>query len=160
VRSADDVGLADFFYDTFWEDAMLGSLNLQAAFLKVMLVSSDYHPNRRHRVRADITGELVGEGYEPGGVFLSNQQIKVEDGVGVFDAEDVMWAPPIGFARPAGAIVYRGRITFSQAPDAQRLCWFMGLGGRGELCPDEPYILRFHEMGIVTFGHAGVAVGR
>ncbi len=65
--------------------------------LKVMLCTSAYTPNQKtHEFRADVTNEVVGDGYVAGGKIMTGTNLAITGPTTItFDADDVDWDPSI-----------------------------------------------------------------
>jgi hypothetical protein len=72
---------------------------------KVMLVTSSYTPDfGTHDFKADVTNEITGTGYSPGGESLTSVTLTQTGGTITWDADDVTWTSSTLTAR--GAVVY------------------------------------------------------
>jgi len=70
--------------------------------IKVMLTTSSYTPNQdTHSDKADVTNEVVGDGYTAGGAALAGKSLANTLNVVKFDADDVTWAASTITARRA-----------------------------------------------------------
>lgn len=60
--------MSSFFYDEGLYQAVTGGVDFNTDTIKVMLVTSDYAPNKAtHLHRSDVTDEVAGAGYAAGG---------------------------------------------------------------------------------------------
>lgn len=85
-----------------------GIIDLEHDRFKVMLVDASYQFDPEHVHRQDVQGEIVGQGYEEGGISLvatSWRRIQDKPYVAAFDAEDAVW--PRSSLSARGAILYR-----------------------------------------------------
>ena len=57
-----------FIYSSAVDDILSGRIAFGTDRFRVMLVGDDYVPRPSHRRRSDVRGEIVGEGYTPGGL--------------------------------------------------------------------------------------------
>lgn len=101
--------MASVIYNRFKQGILAGDYDLDnaAVEVKVALVTSSYTPNiDTHEDYADLTNEVVGDGYTAGGAILSNKAVTKDttDDEGVFDADNVTWTSSTITAR--GAVVY------------------------------------------------------
>lgn len=83
------------WYGKALENLFKGLIDLDSHTLKVMLCTSAYTPDQdAHSVKADVTGEVSGDGYTAGGVALSNVSISYDAASNTvkLDANDVEWA--------------------------------------------------------------------
>lgn len=99
--------MANVIYNAFKKNIMNGAIDLDTDTIKVMLVTSSYTPNQdTHIDRADVTNEVVGDGYTEGGAALADAAVTQDDtdNEGVFDATDLTWAASSITAR--GAVIY------------------------------------------------------
>lgn len=79
-------------YKPFMRTLLNKELDLDSDDIRVMLVSAGYTPDTSaHAYKSDITSEITGTGYTAGGAALPNKSFSIEDGVGVFKADNVMW---------------------------------------------------------------------
>lgn len=61
--------------------------------VKVLMVEDGYTPNfDTHDFRNDLTNEVVGTGYSPGGSTLTSTELTLAAGLMTYDAADVSWA--------------------------------------------------------------------
>ena len=94
-------------YNSFKQKIQDGSIDLDTDTIRVALVTSAYTPSQDdHEDYADITNEVVGDGYVAEGEALANKSVTKDntDNEGVFDADDITWAASTITAR--GAIIY------------------------------------------------------
>jgi hypothetical protein len=96
-----------FVYPSFRRDLLSGAIDLVRDDLRVLLVTGAYQPGPGHRRRSDVTGEVEGPGYEPGGQVLLGTRVEEVDGQTVFQAEDVVW--PTTTVRASGLVLYKDR---------------------------------------------------
>ena len=97
------------FYDSFIEDHATGRVNLATDQLRLLLATAVYRPDAQsHRRRSDIKGEVVGDGYTPGGKPLTGQKLeRAGPGLYVFLAATVVW--PESVIRARWAVLYKAR---------------------------------------------------
>ena len=87
------------FYKSFRGNVLSGELETVA--IGVLLVGSKFEPDASLTNRKDITGEVTGQGYQPGGLPLVNQRIEN----GVFTGDHVSWKKAT--IRATGAVLYK-----------------------------------------------------
>lgn len=64
--------MASLIYNSFFEDLARGAIDLDTDTFFVMLVGSGYTENKdTHTKRSDVTNEVSGTGYTPGGQSVS-----------------------------------------------------------------------------------------
>jgi hypothetical protein len=64
--------MASLIYNSFWDDAIRGLIDVDGVTVKVMLVTSSYAENKdAHTKRSDVTNEVSGTGYTAGGAVSS-----------------------------------------------------------------------------------------
>jgi hypothetical protein len=59
--------MASLVYNSGIRDAVIGSIDFDTDTFKMMLVTSAYTASKSHTKRSDITNEVTGTGYTPGG---------------------------------------------------------------------------------------------
>lgn len=60
--------MASLIYNSFWNDALTGAIDLDTDTFYAMLVTSSYTENKdTHLKRSDVTNEVTGTGYTSGG---------------------------------------------------------------------------------------------
>jgi hypothetical protein len=60
--------MASLIYNSCLNDLAIGNIDFDSNSFKAMLVTSTYVPNKdTHTKRSDITNEVAGTGYSPGG---------------------------------------------------------------------------------------------
>lgn len=109
--------MADVIYNSFKKKLLNGEIDLAAATIKVMLVTSGYTPDAdSHDFKDDVTNEVSGTGYTAGGATLAGKSVTQDntDDEGVFDADDIVWASSSITAR--GAVIYKDTGTASTSP--------------------------------------------
>jgi hypothetical protein len=70
-----------FIYNSALEDAVTGKINFNKDKFKVMLCR-EYSPDKNDRTRSDVTDEVSGPGYTPGGQPI---EVKVMQTAGKID---------------------------------------------------------------------------
>jgi hypothetical protein len=118
--------MANAVYNSFKRDIQNGSIDLDTDTIKIMLVTSSYSANiDTHTKRSDITNEVTGAGYTPGGATLANKSVTADNtnDRGVFDADDVNWSGSTITAR--GAVLYKSR---GGAASADELVGYIDFG--------------------------------
>jgi hypothetical protein len=98
------------FLNALKDDLALDLDDTTADRFKVMLVTSAYTPDfGTHDFKADVTNEVSGDGYDPGGKSLTSVTLTQSGGTITFDADNVTWASSTITAR--GAVVYDDSLT-------------------------------------------------
>jgi hypothetical protein len=114
--------MANVIYDSFKQDIMNGTIDLDTDTIKVALVTSSYVAGQTTHDRFDdITNEVTGTGYTAGGATLGSVTVTKDttNHRGVFDAADTSWSSSTITAR--GAVVYKSTGTASTSP---LICYF------------------------------------
>ena len=138
--------MANQVYNSFKKNSMVGSINLSADTLKVILVTSAYTPDiDTHAVYSDITGEVVGAGYTTSGATLSGVTVTTDltNDRAVLDANDVTWASSTITA--AGAVIYKYGATPSSSP----LIGYVDFGG-SKSSSNGDFMIQWNTDGILT----------
>lgn len=82
-----------------------------AGRFKCMLVDSSYTPNfDTDSIKTDVSGEIVGAGYTPGGEALTSVTFTISSGTITWDAADVTWAAST-ITNAAAAVIYDDDLT-------------------------------------------------
>lgn len=80
-------------YKPFMRTLLNKEVDLDSDSIKVMLVGGGYTPDASvHEYISDVTSEITGTNYIAGGAEIPNKSFKIEDGIGIFDADNVMWS--------------------------------------------------------------------
>jgi len=58
---------------------MTGLINFDRDQFGVVLLTSEYEPDKNHTRRSDLTNEVVGEGYREGGAIVDVALVQSED---------------------------------------------------------------------------------
>lgn len=75
-----------------------------AAAIRVMLTTSSYIPSQTHQYKSDVTSEVTGTGYTPGGKVLSGKSLELSGNIIYLKGGNVTWST-MDFT-PRYAIVY------------------------------------------------------
>jgi hypothetical protein len=68
-----------------------GGINFEKDEFKVVFVDDGYAPDAaKHSVYNDLSSEVAGAGYVPGGMPLLGQKLDVRDGIGYLRAEPIL----------------------------------------------------------------------
>lgn len=110
-------------YGQFLISLANGEVDLNSHEIKCLITDDTYTPNRdTHRYLSDVTGEITGTNYTPGGLILQNPTIGWDTARGrfVFDAEDLLW-PTVTLDGIRRAVIYDN----TPATDATKplICW-------------------------------------
>lgn len=81
-------------YDSFVIKLHNNEINLDHDPLKIMLCTNKYEPSRSHQYKSEITHEVTGVMYPPGGVLLTS----VTWTSGTLNAADVWFPAPMDYA--------------------------------------------------------------
>lgn len=112
--------MSGFVYESCPENLNKGRLNFSRDRFKTLLVDG-YVPDPNHRYRSDVSGEIAGAGYPPGGVPT---QVKVDGPRVKFE----------GFTLPQSTLKATGAIVFKDngAPMLDLLVAYMDFDGEVE----------------------------
>lgn len=115
--------MASVIYDSFRQDLMTSTVDLDTNTFYAMLVSSSYSPNvSTHTRRSDITNEVSTTNYTAGGAEITGKTV-INDTTNTrayWDGNDVSWASVTLTAR--GAVVYKS--TGSGSANDQLVAYF------------------------------------
>jgi hypothetical protein len=101
--------MPDFLYTSFHTDLLRGRVNLEDDTIKVMLVTAAYDPDPGHSRLSQVTHEVRGAGYEPGGKKLNNKEVvESPDGGAALQADDLVW-PESSITGARWAVAYKSR---------------------------------------------------
>ena len=89
------------FYSGFWLSLGNKEIDFDADTFKVMATTSAYTPSKAHRYKSDVTNEVSGTNYTPGGATLTSVVFSYNSATQkvYFDADNVSWPGPIPAAR-------------------------------------------------------------
>lgn len=121
--------MASLVYDSTVDDMARGNVVFADDSFQVMLVTGAYVPDKAgHTKRSDVTGEIVGAGYVPGGLSatVSVSTDLIEDRTDIA-LGGVTW--PLSTILAAGAVYYKAR---GGADSADELVAFIDFGGNVE----------------------------
>jgi hypothetical protein len=112
--------MASLIYNSFLSDSLSGVIDAGADEFKVLLVTSDYTPNKAtHNKRDDVTDEITGTGYTAGGVVTTATLTQSGDGEEFnfvsIEFSAVNWSSATITAR--GAVYYKARGGASSADE-------------------------------------------
>lgn len=130
------------FYQAFRRALMRGQCDFEKDQFKVILVGPSYNFDAKHGLDDIFPYEIVGRGYEKGGLPLANQRLVTGDGDGdnalaeAFDADDVQWESVAG--------VFRGYVIYCAKGDP--VCYYDCGGIR--TADHTPVIVSWPEEGI------------
>ena len=98
-------------YNSFLKGQMNGTavVDFDTDTFKVALLTSSYIPvQTTHKTWADISDEVTGSNYLPGGSTLTGITLTESNGVTTFDANDVTWLDSsTGFTNARYAVLYK-----------------------------------------------------
>ena len=140
--------MASFVYNSAKQKLLDGSIDLDTDTIRVALVTSSYSADQdSHEDYADITNEVVGDGYVAEGAELANKSVTKDttNDRGVFDADDVTWEDSSITAR--GAIVYKDSGTAATS-------WFIRYidFGADKTSTEGNFTITWSEDGILYIG--------
>lgn len=138
--------MANQVYNSFKKDSMVGTFNLSADTLKVVLVTSGYTPNiDTHTKYSDITNEVVGVGYTTSGSTLAGVVVSgdLTGDRAILDANDVTWASSTITA--AGAVIYKANGSAATSP----LIGYVDFGG-SKSSSNGDFVIQWNSSGILT----------
>lgn len=124
--------MASTQYATLFRGIANGSVVLGSDLFYMLLVTDAYTvDSENHTHRDDITGELVGSGYDSGGKETAVTVDSVAGGANITFAQ-VQWTAVTG--SPAGAVIYKRR---GGDASADELVAFLDFGGAYPLAGDD-----------------------
>ena len=138
--------MANAVYNSFKKDSMVGTFNLSADTLKVVLVTSSYTPNiDTHTKYSDITNEVVGVGYTTSGQTLAGVTVSADltGDKAVLDANDVTWTSSTITA--AGAVIFKVNGASTTSP----LIGYVDFGG-SKSSSNGDFIIQWNASGILN----------
>lgn len=98
--------MASLIYASFWDALAAGGMRMGHDRFRGLLVTADYAPDQlRHAVRGNVYGEVVGPGYEAGGLPLLVSTQRQGAGLRFTFGQQIWGAASIKAAR--GQVVYR-----------------------------------------------------
>lgn len=89
--------------DTFKQECMLGVHDLSTDVLKMALYDQTADINPLTPTYTDA-GEIVGSGYDAGGIVLENVSVNLSGSVAVLDFDDPFW--PVTTLSARGCMIY------------------------------------------------------
>ena len=79
-------------YKPFMRTLLNKEVDLDSDDIRIMLVGGGYTPDvSAHSYKSDVTSEITGTNYTQGGEAIPGKSFTIQDGVGIFDANNVMW---------------------------------------------------------------------
>lgn len=141
--------MASLFYNEFWEQLMMGALDLHTAgdTIDVQLHTSTYSEDKDDEV-GDLTNEVAnGNGYTTGGETLANQVVAQDDANdrANWDADDVSWT--------SSSITAAGAVIVDRTPATDRLILFVDFGG-DVVSSNGTFSITWHSDGIAYLAQA------
>jgi hypothetical protein len=100
-----------------------GNIDLDTDTFKIMLTTSSYTPNQdTHDFRDDVTNEVSGTGYTPGGATLSGVSLSYDSGTNEVRLAwtDPTWTSATITARTA--VIYKARGGAASADELLAFC--------------------------------------
>lgn len=116
--------------------------------IKVMLCTSSYTPDQdAHTTKADVTGEVTGDGYTAGGAEITTKSLTYDSATNTikFDGADVTWSNSTITARYAVIYADIGAVD-SDKP----LIGYIDFGG-DKSSENADFVIQWSTDGIVTF---------
>lgn len=140
--------MASFLFNSAKLRILQGAIDLEADEIKVALVTAAYAANADgDEFLADISNEVSGTGYTPGGKVLQNKTLARDDAndLVVFDADAISWTVASFTAR--AAVLYKNTGNPANSPLLAYIDFEEDLEAAGE-----DFILEWHQEGILTLG--------
>lgn len=137
------------WYASAMSQAFGSALDFTAGEVKCALLGSGYVPDRNaHVFFSDLTNEVVGAGYVPGGIDVAGMAITEADMVTSFLMDDVVFDPVTVTARYAVFYVWTGVAATSP------LLWLVDFGTDQVRVADDVTIQIDPEYGIAAIAAA------
>ena len=100
------------FYNSFKKELLAGNHDLDGGTYKLMLTTATHTPAATHTTRSDITNEVSGTNYTPGGVTLDSLTVTQVAGTSTWDCADEVFAQSAsGFSDAKNAHIYKSTGT-------------------------------------------------
>lgn len=131
--------MPSFIFNSCLRDEKLGDIVFADDTFKAMLVTSAYNPSKTtHSKRSDVTDEVVGVGYAPGGVVVTaSVSSSIVTGFTDVTFENPTWVGSTITSR--GCVIYKSR---GGASSADELVAYVDFGD-DIVTNSEPFIVTF-----------------